>query len=314
VDTDSVNKRVVESLIKAGAFDGTGARRAQLLQVYDPALEAAANRRRQNVSGQMSLFDLAGAMPQNGMEKKLPNLPEFPLRHLLSMEKEMTGVYISGHPLDEYADLLNKMECNTAFVAELSDRPDKGQSLDGMTVRMGGILVEAKGKATKKGAFMGFVTLEDLTGQIEGLVFPKVYEKYGALLHTDELVILTGKLSIREDEETKILVDNVTLLVPEAEEAAPKSAAVPALQAPVLTDAQLAKEAPLKLYLRGTRDQMESVKPILGSYPGPVPVYFHIPGERITLLTPRPLWCDGDEPVQQELEKLLGMGNIKAVL
>jgi DNA polymerase-3 subunit alpha len=230
------------------------------------------------------------------------------------MEKEMTGVYISGHPLDEYADLLNKMECNTAFVAELSDRPDKGQSLDGMTVRMGGILTEAKGKATKKGAFMGFVTLEDLTGQIEGLVFPKVYEKYGALLHTDELVILTGKLSIREDEETKILVDNVTLLVPEAEEAAPKSAAVPALQAPVLTDAQLAKEAPLKLYLRGTRDQMESVKPILGSYPGPVPVYFHIPGERITLLTPRPLWCDGDEPVQQELEKLLGMGNIKAVL
>ena len=332
VDTDSVNKRVVESLIKAGAFDGTGARRAQLLNVYEPAMDAAANRRKQNVSGQVSLFDLGGGLPAGGfLQEKLPNVEEFPLRSLLSMEKEMTGVYISGHPLDEYAQILNQMECNTAYVAELGERPDKGQSMDGMVVRMGGILVDARGKATKKGAFMGFVTLEDLTGQIEGLVFPKVYEKYGGMLKSDELVVLTGKLSIREDEETKLLVDNVSSLVPSEQEGvpaplAPKGYQAPAddpddlfplpfhQSAPALTDAQLARQAPMKLYLRGSREQMERVKPALSGYPGPVPVYFHIPAERITLLTPRNLWCDGDEPVQQALETLLGSDNVRAVL
>lgn len=83
---------------------------------------------------------------------------------------------------------------------------------------------------------------------------------------------------------------------------------------PVLTDAQLAKQAPMKLYIRGTREQMEQMKPVLKRYPGPVPVYFHITSERITLLTPRNLWCDGDEQVQQDLEKMLGMENVRAVL
>lgn len=332
VDTDNVNKRVVESLIKAGAFDGTGARRSQLLNVYEPAMEAAVSRRKQNVSGQMSLFDLGGGASAGGfLQEKLPNVEEFPFRSLLSMEKEMTGVYISGHPLDEYAQLLNQLECNTAYVAELSDRPDKGQSMDGMAVRMGGILIDAHGKATKKGAFMGFITLEDLTGQIEGLVFPKVYEKYGGMLKTDELVILTGKLSIREEEETKLLVDSVALLKP-SEEDKDRDLSLPGRNQPplndpedlfplpfhqtepVLTDAQLAKQAPMKLYLRGTREQMEQMKPVLSGFPGPVPVYFHIPSERITLLTPRNLWCNGDETVQQELEGLLGMDNVRAVL
>ena len=178
---------------------------------------------------------------------------------------------------------------------------------------------------------MGFVTLEDLTGQIEGLVFPKVYEKYGGMLKTDELVILTGKLSIREEEETKLLVDSVAQLMI-SEEDKDRGLPLPGGKQPplddpddlfplpfhqpdpVLTDAQLAKQAPMKLYLRGTREQMEQMKPVLTAHPGPVPVYFHIPSERITLLTPRNLWCDGDEPVQQELEKMLGMENVRAVL
>jgi DNA polymerase-3 subunit alpha len=243
----------------------------------------------------------------------------------------MTGVYISGHPLDEYAHILNQLECNTAYIAELSERSDKGQPMDGMAVRMGGILVDTHGKATKKGAFMGFLTLEDLTGQIEGLVFPKVYEKYGGILKADELVILTGKLSIREEEETKLLVDSVAPLKPSGEDNDRELPLPGGMQPafndsenmfplsfqqpePVLTDAQLAKQAPMKLYLRGAREQMEQMKPVLQSYPGPVPVYFHITSERITLLTPRSLWCDGDEQVQQELEKMLGMDNVRAVL
>ena len=332
VDTDSVNKRVVESLIRAGAFDGTGAKRAQLTSVYEQALETAAGRRKQNVTGQVSLFDLGGPVNVSSFaEEKLPPMEELPFRTLLAMEKEMTGVYITGHPLDEYAHLLSQLECNTAYVAELSERPDKGQAMDGMTVRMGGILADARGKATKKGAFMGFITLEDLTGQIEGLVFPKIYEKFSGVLKTDELVVLTGKLSIREDEEIKLLVDSVAPLMPTGEEKLPVIAnqtvrrvtqdepydpfPLPFHQPEKpLTDAQLAKQAPMKLYLRGSRQQLEQIKTVLPQYPGPVPVYVHIPEEKITLLTPKHLWCDGDEQVQQALESLLGMENIKAVL
>ena len=332
VDTDSVNKRVVESLIKAGAFDGSGAKRSQLMYVYEQALETAAGRRKQNVTGQVSLFDLGGPVHVSSFaEEKLPQKDEYPFRTLLSMEKEMTGVYISGHPLDEYAHLLSQLECNTAYVAELSDRPDKGQDMDGMTVRMGGILVDARGKATKKGAFMGFITLEDLTGQIEGLVFPKVYEKFSGALKADELVVLTGKLSIREDEEIKLLVDSVAPLMPTGDEirrdAPPSFGKRTAVEEPddmfplpfhqpekQLTDAQLAKQAPMKLYLRGSRQQLDEIKAVLPKYPGPVPVYVFIPEEKITLLTPKHLWCDGDEMVQQELESMLGMENIKAVL
>ncbi len=341
VDTESVNKRVTESLIKAGAFDGLGAARSQNIAVYESAMDAAISRRKQNVLGQVSLFDLAGGMPvgTSTVRDTFPRMEELSRRALLSMEKEMTGVYITGHPLDEYAPLLDKMPCSTAFVAELSERPDKGLSQDGMPVRMGGILTQAKGKATKKGAFMGFVTLEDLTGQIEGLVFPKVYEKYSPLLQVDSLVVLTGKLSLREEEEAKLLVDAVLPLQqvkenppqPEEtlEEAPPvlsvmqtarketpafAEAQIEKKSSPALSEAQIAKNAVMKLYLRGSRDQMNQVEPMLKGHSGPVPVYFHIPDEKITLLTPMAWWCDGDEPIQEALETLLGVENVKTVL
>lgn len=325
IDTSECNKRVVESLIKAGAFDGMGGNRPQLLAVFESAMDANSSLRKQTVDGQISLFDMAfGGAPLVQENHTLPNLPDYPLRQRLALEKEIAGVYITGHPLDDYRDVLGKLPFSTADLDGLEEREDRGLSLDGQIVDMGGILTEVKGKATKKGAYMGFITLEDLTGQIECLVFPKVYERYQGMMAVDDLVVLHGRLSIREEEAPKLLVEKlIPLEAWHPEESAPaatmgQSTARPvpppkrhASEAPKLTDAQAAAKAPRKLYLRLNRPQMDAASSVLSLYPGSVPVYLHLPAEKMTLLAPKTGWCDASDGCLNRLNALLGAENVK---
>ena len=215
VPTEAINKRVVESLIKAGAFDFGKYNRAQLMAVYERVIDEAVQKRKGNLSGQVSLFDMMGAVAKP-MPATVPDMPEHSRKALLNMEKEMTGVYISGHPLDEFAPLLQNGFTTVLDVQTMAENEHHGLDHDGDMVVMAGILALAKGRITKKGAMMGIITLEDLTGQIEGLVFPKIYDRFVTLLTADTLVVLTGKLSFREDEEAKLLVDAVQLLTPQS--------------------------------------------------------------------------------------------------
>lgn len=325
IDTSECNKRVVESLIKAGAFDGMGGNRPQLMAVFESAMDANSSLRKQTVDGQISLFDMAfGGAPLVQENHTLPNLPDYPLRQRLALEKEIAGVYITGHPLDDYRDVLGKLPFSTADLDGLEEREDRGLSLDGQIVDMGGILTEVKGKATKKGAYMGFITLEDLTGQIECLVFPKVYERYQGMMAVDDLVVLHGRLSIREEEAPKLLVEKlIPLEAWHPEESAPaapmgSSTARPvpppkrhASEAPKLTDAQAAAKAPRKLYLRLNRPQMDAASSTLSLYPGSVPVYLHLPAEKMTLLAPKTGWCDASDGCLNRLNALLGAENVK---
>ena len=325
IDTSECNKRVVESLIKAGAFDGMGGNRPQLLAVFESAMDANSSLRKQTVDGQISLFDMAfGGAPLVQENHTLPNLPDYPLRQRLALEKEIAGVYITGHPLDDYRDVLGKLPFSTADLDGLEEREDRGLSLDGQIVDMGGILTEVKGKATKKGAYMGFITLEDLTGQIECLVFPKVYERYQGMMAVDDLVVLHGRLSIREEEAPKLLVEKLIPLEAwhpeESAHAAPMgpSTARPVpppkrhtSEAPKLTDAQAAAKAPRKLYLRLNRPQMDAASSALSLYPGSVPVYLHLPAEKMTLLAPKTGWCDASDGCLNRLNALLGAENVK---
>ena len=337
IDTTECNKRVVESLIKAGAFDFTGANRAQLLTVYEGAMDAAISRRKANVDGQLSLFDMAfGDAPVIEETHTLPNVPDFPSRQKLAMEKEISGVYITGHPLDDYRDTLRKLPFSTAQLEGIEEREDHGMEMDGMAVEMGGILTEVKGKATKKGAYMGFITLEDLTGQIECLVFPKVYEKYQAMMAVDDLVVLSGKLSIREDEAPKLLVDTLVPLdqweekprvtVPDEPgnrrprvstvERVPAPASAPAHRTPLqprLTDSQRAANAPRKLFIQLERPRMEEAAHMLSLHPGSIPVYLHIPAEKATFILPSLQWCDGSDACLTRLTAAFGEGNVKIV-
>ena len=325
IDTSECNKRVVESLIKAGAFDGMGGNRPQLLAVFESAMDANSSLRKQTVDGQISLFDMAfGGAPLVQENHTLPNLPDYPLRQRLALEKEIAGVYITGHPLDDYRDVLGKLPFSTADLDGLEEREDRGLSLNGQIVDMGGILTEVKGKATKKGAYMGFITLEDLTGQIECLVFPKVYERYQGMMAVDDLVVLHGRLSIREEEAPKLLVEKlIPLEAWHPEESAPaapmgQSTARPVpppkrhtSEAPKLTDAQAAAKAPRKLYLRLNRPQMDAASSTLSLYPGSVPVYLHLPAEKMTLLAPKTGWCDASDGCLNRLNALLGAENVK---
>jgi len=320
----------VESLIKAGAFDSTPHHRAQLIEIFESIMDDAANKRRSNVAGQMSLFDMGFAPPAESISMyNVPEVPPFELKYRLSIEREMTGVYISGHPLDEVADLLRSGFTTVSDVQEMA-ATDDGVAYDGIQVSMAGILTAARGKMTRKGQMMGLFELEDLTGQIEGMVFPKLYDRYAFMLETDTMVIIEGRLNFREEETPKLIAETIRPLDrqnAQTKTKPPKQAmaevrgqaqmnqrareerqkAAEASKQPRMTDAQLARQSAKKLYvLLPSRKEMEQVKEIAGRHPGDVPVYMKIQDEGIALLLSRDHWCDGCEGVLEAFRALCG--------
>ena len=257
----AINKKGVESLIRSGAFDRLPGRRSQKLHVFERAMDGASRQQKSVIAGQISLFDMGGSEVK-APPPPMPELPEFDKKTMLQMERETTGVYISGHPLDEYAKELASLEVNSRFLAELTEHPDHGMEYDQRVVRMGGLIAEKKMKAVKSGNMMAFVQLEDLYGVTEVLVFPKVYERVSAQLLTDEAVVMTGKLSVREDEEAKLLLERVAPLRG-ADNARPEPAYAPRRQA---------YGAQRKLYLKLSPDQRQEVLRILAETPGRIPV------------------------------------------
>jgi len=296
IHTDALNKRAVESLIFSGAFDRLGANRAQMIALYEGLLENNAQVRKQNVEGQTSLFDAGGMQDAPHLYRRLPDLREHDKRNLLLMEREYTGVYISGHPLDSHRDFLSTLPENTAYIMNLAAEPDHGLSRDGMSVILAGMLAQLRGKVTKKGGYMGLMVLEDLTGQIEGLIFPKTYEKYDGLFQTDDIVVVEGKLSIREEEKPKVMVDRITPIEAYKERETARQ-----------------NTADSRLYVRAPREEMEGIQTILARYPGKVPVYFHLPEEGRTLLAPPGLFVSGKEDCLNALAEAAGAQNIKMV-
>jgi DNA polymerase-3 subunit alpha len=207
VDLRVVNKRVIESAIKCGAFDTLGAKRSQLLAILDEFLKNGQEYQKEKLSGQISIFDFIKKDNQNEINsnhlEKLPDIPEFSQKELLTMEKEMLGLYISHHPLSNYKDKLRKII--TATSTELTNFPDKSQ------VVLGGIINNFKSKNTKNGNLMAFITLEDLEGTIEVIVFPKVYEKYKEVIKKDILVVIEGHLDVTEGK-IKLIAQKISLL------------------------------------------------------------------------------------------------------
>lgn len=209
-DKKVLNKRAIESLIKAGAMDCLGGTRKQLMSVHIQLVDQVSYERKHMVSGQMSLFDMGEdqeEMRQSFVEK-LPPVGEYPKEERLVFEKEMTGIYISGHPLEQYEDLWRRLSTATALDFQPEEEEQAGMDAkDGRAAVIGGMVTDMRMIYTKKNQQMAFVTLEDLLGSVEVVVFPRVYEKYKPLLVPEAKLFAAGKISTEEGSASKLLAD-----------------------------------------------------------------------------------------------------------
>ena len=300
IDTSAINKRAVESLIKAGAFESFGVYRSQLLGVYEKILDSVNNNKKKNIDGQMNLFSIFEEHFED-MEVSYPNIKEFEKKYILAMEKEMTGLYLSGHPLDEYEETLKNqtsakisdivseevLEENIDEAASLSENVDKFK--DGQKVIIGGIISEVSRKVTKNNTMMAFMRVSDLYGGIEVVVFPKTFDKCRSMVEEDALVLVTGRVSIREEEQPKILCEDIKPLF------------------------KLSTE---KVYIQvednvSAKLTLEEMKPFFRDFKGNTPVYICTKKERKKYMVDRDYWIDTDVEVISFLRKKFGDDNVK---
>ena len=285
VEIEAINKRVVESLIKSGAMDDFPGYRTQKLAMYESILDGEATRRKTMITGQLSLFGDEGL---EAPRPELPKIPEMSPKLLLQYEKEMTGVYITGHPLDEYRERLEKMPCSVQVLQEYAE-DEEWEKFDRMNVTLGGMIIETRMNTTKANKLMCFITLEDLYGTIECLVFPRIYDRLARMIQNDTVVVIRGTLSLREDEEPKLLVEDIRPL--DSAESAP-----------------LAPERPKRLYLKiENRALTPMAQNLLREHPGSMVVRAVIQGTVYEL----PLRVAPDGELIKALENLLGGGSVK---
>ena len=291
-----MNKRALEGLISCGAFDSMGIKRSQLLAVYERAVDGAAREARDNVAGQLSLFD---SMDEH-TEMEFPDISELDKKVLLKMEKESTGMYFSGHPMDEYTDKIKKLtKYNISDVLTSVYRDEDGnyQAVqgglkDGDMIVICAVIASRKNKTTRANAQMAFLNLEDVSGSIECLVFPKVFSEYSFLLQEDNLVAVSCRLSIREDEEPKLLMQSVL----------------------PLDEAIMNKKEPERLYIQLETRNEENLKKIeenLAPYHGDMEVRLFFTDTRKMVSVPRRLWFNGTEGAINDIKSIFGEDNVK---
>ena len=208
-----MNKRAVENLIRSGAFDSTGARRSQLIRVFESVMDSVAAQQRQNLEGQLDFFSMAagdssGAVPVK--EVNLPDIPEFTAQELMTMEKETTGLYLSGHPMDQYRDTVRRLHAPSiaSILEDFSQEGGPTRFADGQRITVAGVVTSSKTKTTKNNSLMAYVVVEDETASMELLCFARVLDTCGAYLRENQAVIIKGRLSVRDEKAPQIMCDS----------------------------------------------------------------------------------------------------------
>lgn len=310
VDLGTVNKRAIESLIKAGALDGFKVYRSQMLAVYEKIMDGIAGQKKRNIEGQMSLFG-GNEEVETTTTIPFPNIKEFEKKYKLAMEKEMTGLYITGHPLDDYESSLKlqtsitlgkimeeyneyfggmTLEEDEAIVTSTNVVKEIEASIqDNQRVKVGGILSEVNRKITRNNSMMAFLRLEDLTGDLECIVFPKSYDKLMTLLQVDEMVVIEGRLSLKEDELPKVICENIYPL--EKVDSQKLYIAIP----------EYKEFASIKNKLRF----------ICEKHKGLTPLFIFSRKEKQKYMLSKDFWVDADSDLMEELRKVFGEENIK---
>ena len=205
-----VNKKAVENFIKAGAFDSFKGTRKQFMSVYTQLMDNSQRNRKNNMAGQMSIFDLVAEEEKEAFDIKLPDVGEYSKDVLLGFEKEVLGIYVSGHPLEEVQDLWSNVITNRTSDFLLDDTLGTCIAKDGALATIGGIISDKKIKYTKNDKIMAFLQVEDLVGTVEVIVFPKDYEKNSAKLVEDAKVFIRGRVSVEEEKDAKLICESIT--------------------------------------------------------------------------------------------------------
>ena len=303
------NRRSVEHLIKAGALDNLGANRKQMLQMMDVVVESLESDKKASVSGQMGFFDMSQELAK-ASEPEIPDIPEFSEKEILQLEKESTGIYMSGHPMSAYKDYAKKIHAAKTIDLLEADVNDKSSFYkSGQRVRILTILSAVKKKVTKNNTTMAFLQAEDVTGSIECVVFPKKMEQIADLLVEDNIVVIEGRLELSDDSASKISLDSIELApaverlsgggksvsAPPPPEYTPIKRDIPLasasetvsapVQTPVQTSSPAAQNAPAQqkksnrgLFLRLPSDncpELSQIMPMITEFSGPTPVHFY---------------------------------------
>ncbi len=278
VDTRVVNRRVLENLIKSGALDSLCHHRSQMMTAIEAGLGLAQLAQQDRQNGQRSLLDFWGEDVQKTLSLDMPNISEYASGDLLAMEKEALGLYVSGHPLDQYRETILRLTTHqTVNLKELEDRTE---------VVVGGILNMVKRITTKKGDNMAFANLEDLSDVVELVIFPRCYQQCSSLLKVDSPVLARG-ITSTNGEEVKVIVNSLETMT-------------------------LRKYGDLFIRFENiTMETISRVQMVLCAHPGECPVYLYFPGDKKLALADRRFWVNLDSDVVQQLTSLMGPGQVK---
>lgn len=304
------NRRAVESLIKCGAMDCFELNRRQMLQALPSIATNIENYRQSTRYGQVGFFELGGN--DSPLEFDVPNVDEFPKAELLKMEKEMTGLYLSGHPMDKYSDLCEKL--GFANIGELLESANDDMSIykDKTFVRTCGIVTRVILKQTRSGASMAFVTVEDLYGSIEVIVFAKALEKYAQFLYDGSIITIAGNLSLEEEKDAKILAYSIDSAPTQADFESGKYKNKP-IQNSKKPENENHKRKKAALYLRFKNENDENIalaKRVTDIFDGNIPLYFYYTDDKRYVLQPRECFVEVNNTEIKELKRILGDENV----
>ncbi|KEI74092.1 DNA polymerase III subunit alpha [Clostridium botulinum B2 128] len=295
VDTSIINKRLVESLIKAGAFDCLKVYRSKMLAVFEKIMDGIQKQKRNNIEGQVNLFMDIMDNKESSIDIKYPNIKEFDKKYILQMEKEMTGLYFSGHPLEEYEETL-KIQTSHLISDIIPKESLEGNLVDtissikdGDKVVVGGMITHVSKKLTRNNDMMAFIVLEDLYSSIEVIAFPKIFNMARNIINEDEVVLLKGRVSLREDEQPKLICEFMEPLVKINSE-----------KLYILVEEK--KDIKLKL---------QEIKGVFLQHKGNIPVYFCTNKERKKFRIDRELWVNGSRELMDNLRNMFGEDNVK---
>ncbi len=283
VNLRTCNKKAIESLLKSGAFDTLKGHRSQLLAILPETMAIAHQEQKDKENGQMSFADMVRGTDfgkqQDILKDNLPEIKDISAKEKLLMEKEVLGLYISGHPLQQYKELLMHIP-NLMPVSDLPKTKDK------KAVTVAGLINSVKSIITKKGKPMCFLEIEDLTGSLEVVVFTDTYEKYRSLLVEDKVVLVKGVINSREEEEKKVICKEISLL----------------------------QDEPLQLFLKIEKkenvNKLFELKELLVNEPGNIPVYLYFSESSKVILTEEKCWVKEEEALFTDLKQLLGEKNV----